>query len=161
VRFFKTARVALTVLCLLPGCSVVAPQKFNRGNAIDQDAMKQLVPGVTSRADVTALIGSPTAHATFDDNTWIYVSQVTETRVGRTEGVDSQKVVVLAFTPNGVLKDVRQFNDDDSIAVAMVSRSTPSPGSEASFLQQLLGNVGRFSPTGGGMGGGSTGNTLP
>ena len=31
--------------------------------------------------------------------------------------------------------------------VAVVSRATPAPGNEASFMQQLLGDVGKFSPT--------------
>jgi hypothetical protein len=39
----------------------------------------------------------------------------------------------------------------DAVPVAVASRTTPTPGNEASFLQQLLGNVGRFNP-GGGMG---------
>ena len=32
--------------------------------------------------------------------------------------------------------------------VEIVSRTTPSPGNDVSFLQQLLGNVGRFNPGG-------------
>jgi len=41
----------------------------------------------------------------------------------------------------------------------VVSRATPSPGSEASFIQQLLGNVGKFST--GGVPGGSGGARTP
>ena len=46
----------------------------------------------------------------------------------------------------------------DSIPVSIVARTTPSPGTEASFLQQLLGNIGRFnafSPNQGGISGGA------
>ena len=58
---------------------------------------------------------------------------------------------MLTFDSQGVLRDVKRLNEDDSRPVDVVTRATPSPGSEASFMQQLLGNVGRFSP-GGGLG---------
>ena len=106
------------------------------------------MPGTSTRADVTALIGSPTARATFDDNTWLYVSEVTRPRIARTQGVLSQNVVVLSFNDQGVLQDVKQLNQDDSVPVTIVARSTPSPGTEASFLQQLFGNIGRFNAFG-------------
>ena len=46
----------------------------------------------------------------------------------------------------GVLQDVQQLNQNDALPVNVVARATPSPGSNASFMQQLLGNVGRFNP---------------
>ena len=115
---------------------------------MDADQLKELVPGTSTRADVTALIGSPTAKATFDDNTWLYVSEVTRPRIARTQGVLSQNVVVLSFNDQGVLQDVKQLNQDDSVPVTIVARTTPSPGTEASFLQQLFGNIGRFNAFG-------------
>jgi hypothetical protein len=86
--------------------------------------------------------------ATFDDNTWIYISETTRTRVGRSPGVLAQDVAVLTFDQAGVLREVKHLDQDDSKNVSVVSRATPSPGSEASFLQQLLGNVGKFNAGG-------------
>jgi outer membrane protein assembly factor BamE (lipoprotein component of BamABCDE complex) len=135
----------LLLACLLfAGCSVFEAQPQFRGNRVDADQLKELVPGTSTRADVTALIGSPTARATFDDNTWLYVSEVTRPRIGQVQGVLSQNVVVLSFNDQGVLQDVKRLDQDDSVPVSVVARSTPSPGTEASFLQQLLGNIGRF-----------------
>ena len=54
----------------------------------------------------------------------------------------------MKFDQGGVLRDVKTLDKDDSRPVEVVSRTTPSPGSEASFFQQLFGNIGRFS-TGG------------
>lgn len=129
---------------LLGGCSFFEAQKQLRGNRVDADSLKELVPGTSTKADVTALIGSPTAAATFDDSTWLYVSEVTRPRIGRTQGVLSQHVVVLRFNGQGVLQHVDQLDQDDSIPVTVVARTTPSPGTQASFLQQLFGNIGRF-----------------
>jgi outer membrane protein assembly factor BamE (lipoprotein component of BamABCDE complex) len=104
------------------------------------------VPGTSTKTDVTAVIGSPTARDSFDDNTWLYISELTQERIGRTLGELTQNVVVLNFDDKGVLKGVTKKAQDDSLPVAVVARTTPSPGSNASILQQLLGNVGRFSP---------------
>jgi len=182
VRFSAPVRATCLVLPLLlglSGCGVLHifdPTVRQRGSRVDPDALKELIPGTSSRADVQALIGSPTAKATFDDNTWIYISQRTSTRIGRTPGVQKQTVVIFTFDPNGTLRGIAEKDKADGAQIAMAPGATPSPGSEASFLQQLFGNVGRFTPAGlpggGGAGGfgssnnnpttgpGSTGNSL-
>jgi len=138
----------LAACLLLAGCGFFEAQPQLRGNRVDAEQLKELVPGTSIRADVTALIGSPTARATFDDNTWLYISEVTRPRIGRTQGVLDQGVVVLHFNEQGVLQDVKTLNQDDSLPVTVVARTTPSPGTEASFLQQLFGNIGRFNAMG-------------
>ena len=127
---------------------------------VDRDALAELTPGISSRADAQSLIGSPTAKATFDDNTWIYIGQVTSTRIGRTPGIHKQQVVVLTFDQGGTLRNIRKLDKGDARDVAMAAGSTPSPGSEASFMQQLLGNVGKFTPAGLPGGGGSSGGSI-
>jgi outer membrane protein assembly factor BamE (lipoprotein component of BamABCDE complex) len=136
--------LALVAGLAIAGCTWIGPTPQLRGNRIDADQFKELVPGTSTRADVTALLGSPTARATFDDNTWLYVSEVTQPRIAATQAVLRQNVVVLNFNDQGVLQDVKRLNKDDSVPVSVVSRTTPSPGTEASFLQQLFGNIGRF-----------------
>ena len=154
----------LALLLLLPACSAFETPHQLRGNKIDPAVAQDLVPGTSTRADATALLGSPTAKATFDDNTWLYISETTRTRVGRLPGVTDQTVTVLTFDEAGTLRGIKKLNQDEGLDVAMVERSTPSPGSEASFMQQLLGNVGKFNAGGGaarspGSSGASTGNT--
>lgn len=151
--FAVGAVAALAAALLLGACSLFEPTPTMRGNKVDADQLKELVAGTSTRADVTALIGSPTTKATFDDNTWIYVSEVTAPRIARTPGVLAQNVVVLSFDDQGVLRDVKKLDQEDSVPVTMVARSTPSPGTEASFLQQLFGNIGRFNAFGPGTNG--------
>ena len=133
---------------LLSSCGWLMPAPQVRGNKVDPEQLKELVPGTSTKADVTAVIGSPTAHGTFDNNTWLYISELTQQRIGRTLGELDQNVIQLDFDENGVLRDIQKRGKDDALAVAVVTRTTPSPGTEASFMQQLLGNIGRFNPTG-------------
>jgi outer membrane protein assembly factor BamE (lipoprotein component of BamABCDE complex) len=132
----------------LTSCSWLLPPPVQRGNKVDAQNMKELVPGTSTKADVTALIGSPTARATFDDNSWLYISEMTQQRPGQTLGEIAQNVVVVTFDEKGVVQKVGTRDMADALPVGMVARTTPSPGTEASFMQQLLGNIGRFSPAG-------------
>ena len=148
---------------LLGGCTtierIIGPPEQTRGNRVDPDVLAELVPGTSSRADVTALLGSPTAKGTFDDNTWLYVGSVTRTRVARKQGIVSLDVVKLTFDEGGVLRGVEHLDMDDRLPVSVVARTTPSPGSDASIMQQLFGNIGRFGVGAGGAptpGGGGT-----
>ena len=149
---------------MLAGCSWFEQPPQLRGNAVDPDSLKELVVGTSTRADVSSLLGSPTARAVFDDNVWIYISEVTQPRIGRVQGINSQNVVVMNFDQGGVLRDIKRLNKQDSKPVDVVARATPSPGSDATFMQQLLGNVGKFTPGAGTSAdvnnAGSSGNTV-
>ncbi len=153
--------VCILVLAALPACSVVETPRSYHGNKVDADQLKELVVGTSTKADVSSLLGSPTTRATFNDDRWIYIGETTRTRIARLPGVMSQDITVLTFDPSGTLASVKVLDKDNAKSVDVVSRSTPSPGSEASFLQQLLGNVGKFSTTPTNVGGGSGGSAGP
>lgn len=142
------AVLAAGLLVSLAGCATdlfsYPPQV--RGNRVDADVLAQLVVGTSTRQDVSAALGSPTAKATFDDNTWLYISEITKPVIGAFQGVEDQEVYAIAFDDKGVMTGVTKRSMKDSLPVDVVARTTPSPGTEASFMQQLLGNVGRFSP---------------
>jgi outer membrane protein assembly factor BamE (lipoprotein component of BamABCDE complex) len=144
----------LIACLLLSSCSWLMPPPQVRGNKVDPEQLKELVPGTSTKADVTAVIGSPTARDSFDDNTWLYIAELTQERIGRTLGELTQNVVVLNFDEKGVLKTVNSLDKEDALPVSVIARTTPSPGTEASFMQQLLGNIGRFNPAGAGPSGG-------
>jgi len=146
LRRLRRLGAAVAVLALLAGCNgdffSFPPQV--RGNKVDDEVIGQLVPGTSTRQDVVALIGSPTTKAAFDDNIWIYISQVTKPVIGGFQGIEDQRVYEVTFDQKGVLTGVAKRTDKDSLPVDVVSRTTPSPGTDASWLQQLLGNVGKF-----------------
>lgn len=152
---WKAIRTAIPLtVCLataslgLTACGIFASPQQMRGNRVDPEDLKALTPGTSTRADVTALIGSPTIRAAFDDNTWLYISETTVNRVGRTPGVLDQNVVLLTFNEQGVLANIESRTQEDSLPVTVVARTTPSPGTEVSFIGQLLGNIGRFNALG-------------
>ncbi len=139
---------AMIAALALPGCAIFSDQPHYRGIAVSQHDLDELTPGISSTADAQAVLGPPTVQEVFDNNNWIYISQVTKMRIGQTEGVKQQHVVVLTFNDNGVLQGVSQKDLKSSVTVAMESKQTPVPGGKAGFVQQLIGGVGSYNPLG-------------
>jgi len=142
----------LPLLCgavlALPGCALFSDAPHYRGIAVTQHDLDELTPGLSAQADVMAVLGPPTAIEQFDPNNWLYISQVTKMRIGQTEGVKQQHVVVVSFNNSGTLQGITQADKKDAVNVAMDSHETPVPGGKASFFQQLIGGVGSYNPLG-------------
>ena len=141
----RAGKIALTLVCAFPltGCAFLAAHPQARGNRVDPAELTELVPGVSTKKDAASLLGSPTAHGSFDDNKWIYIGAMTRPVIGGTQHLISEDNVVLTFDARGVLRDVRATHLRNALPHTMLARTTPSPGSNTSFLQQLLGNVGK------------------
>lgn len=131
---------------LLSACSVFSPPPLPRGSIIEKSDMEALKVGSTSKADVMDILGSPTAYATFDNNNWIYISMMTNLVPLSYPGIKKQKVVSLYFNDAGTLTKIQELGKKDAKKVAMVSEVTPTPGTKTNFFQQLLGNIGKYSP---------------
>ncbi len=161
LRLIRRTTAPLLLITALSGCAVFAAQPHYRGNAVSQNNLKQLVPHVATEADARALLGSPTLRETFNDHDWLYVSQITKRRIGRTQGVLHQHVVSLRFNDQGVLQSIQQYNRKASVKVAMASGATKAPGGSASFFQELVGGVGSYNPLGAGAGNSLGGGVNP
>src|SRR5579862_4305551 len=139
-------RVAVLGLgMILASCSL--PQEVD-GNLPDPDNVAQVQPGKSTKADVTRLMGSPANVSTFDPKTWYYPSRRVERDTLGDVTLLEQRVYVVNFDDKGVVTDLQTHLNDEH-EVAMIPRTTPAPGKELSFIEQLLGNFGK------GLGGGS------
>jgi len=135
-------------LLSLSGCAVFSDAPHYRGVAVSQHDLNELTPGLSQQADVQAVLGPPTFVEEFNQNNWDYVSQVTHMRIGQTEGMSKQHVVVMSFDNNGTLQSITQKDTGDAMQVAMDRKRTPVPGGRASFFQMLIGGVGSYNPLG-------------
>jgi outer membrane protein assembly factor BamE (lipoprotein component of BamABCDE complex) len=141
--------LVLSAALLAAGCSLLSPPKVAHGNNVDTEDLHELIPGISTRADVTALLGSPSAKVSFDDNEWLYISEVVQSRIAQTPAVRNQQVVLVRFDDKGVLREIRRLGPEDAKPLQMTSRTTPTPGEHAGIFQQIIGNVGAFNPFGG------------
>jgi len=138
-RLLRASGVSLALLA--GACS---PAIDNRGYVPDKEALERLKPGAQTRNDVADLLGTPSSVTPFSDSTWIYIQSKTSTLAFFQPRVLEQNVVVVDFDDAGIVQDVRRYALEDGKLVDPVSRTTPAPGKELSFLEQLVGNIGRF-----------------
>ncbi len=149
-------RSALPLLrCTLVAIALAScqPTIDQRGNLPDQKRVATIEPGVTTKEEVSQILGTPSSVSTFGDKTWYYISRRTEQTAFFQPEVLDQQVVVVAFDEGGVVRDIQRLNLADSRPIDPSARETASAGKELGFIEQLLGNVGKFNPTGGALGG--------
>ncbi len=145
----KTAvPILLLAATLLGGCGIIDATRDPRGNRVDRDLLEELVPGVQTRADVTAVLGTPTSTAAFTDDTWYYIGGVTQNRVGRVPALVEQEVVAVHFDRAGILQRVEIIGKEEAKPIDPIARVTPTPGNDVSFIGMILGNIGRFNAPG-------------
>jgi outer membrane protein assembly factor BamE (lipoprotein component of BamABCDE complex) len=132
------------------GLAACQPTIDQRGNLPDQKRLATIEPGVTTKEMVSKTLGTPSSISTFNDKTWYYISRRTEQTAFFEPDVLDQQVIVVAFDDGGVVRDVQHLNLADSRPVDPSSRETPSAGRELGFVEQLLGNLGKFNTNGSG-----------
>jgi outer membrane protein assembly factor BamE (lipoprotein component of BamABCDE complex) len=139
----------LGAACMALALAACTPRIDTRGHVATPGTVEKLEVGKQTRDDVVQLLGSPSTTATFDDETWYYISQRTETLAFYAPETIDQKVLALKFDKAGVLKDMQTYTLKDGKAIAMVDRKTPTAGKELTLIEQVFGNVGKFSSGGG------------
>jgi outer membrane protein assembly factor BamE (lipoprotein component of BamABCDE complex) len=133
-------------MCLLGALAISACSDVvsTHGQVLQTATIEDVRPGLATKQDIQAKLGSPTSTAAFDTSTWYYISQVRIRRSFFNPVTTQQRVLVLHFDGNDVLDRISMLDEDQSEEVTLVSRQTPTAGHKLSILEQLLGNVGRF-----------------
>lgn len=141
---------------MLGGCAADVNQ---RGNLPPKDRLAEIHPGTTTRAQVAKILGTPSSTGVFDGNSWYYISRKTKQIAFLDPDVLDQQVYVVNFDANGVVSSVGHKGLKDARAIEPAPGATPAPGRELSFLEQVLGNIGRFNKSS--KEGGSSSDTPP
>lgn len=146
-------RMKKTVLFLRPVLAVAlaaagaacTPIIEVRGNNPPPDQLAQVKVGASTREDVQALLGTPSNITPFGEETWHYISAITQREAFFEPEVLERKVVTVVFDRAGMVRAIDNRGLEDGKDVIPNSRETPTAGKELTVLQQLMGNVGRFS----------------
>ena len=140
-QFLRTAAMVLVCASLVGACT---SRVATRGNLPDEEMLAQLKPGEITRGEVAEFLGSPSTVATFDQETWLYISEQTETWAFMESEVMERKVVILQFDKEGVLSSIDTVGLDQARDIEPVERKTPTLGNEMTVLDQVLANMQRF-----------------
>ena len=153
-------RQSFVLLVTVSGAAALvscAPAVDQRGNLPNADKLAEIHAGSTTKDEVAKILGTPSSVSVFNnDKSWYYISRRTSQTAFFDPDVLDQQVYIVNFDDQGVVKAVDHKALEDGKEITPVARATPAPGRELSFLEQLIGNLGKFngSSAGGGSGGG-------
>jgi outer membrane protein assembly factor BamE (lipoprotein component of BamABCDE complex) len=137
-----------------------APAVDQRGNLPNPDKLAEIHAGSTTKDEVAKILGTPSSVSVFNnDKSWYYISRRTSQTAFLDPDVLDQQVYIVNFDDQGVVKAVDHKVLEDGKEVTPVARATPAPGRELSFLEQLIGNLGKFNGSSGGGASGGGGGT--
>ena len=121
------------------------PRSATRGSTPTEEQISLVIPGVHGREDVRSALGSPSAISTFDDNTWYYIGRRTEQYAFFKRKTIEQQVLIVRYGVDGRVDKISRLDKSDGREIDLVARETPSAGRKLGLLEQLFGNIGRFS----------------
>ena len=138
----RIAAMLVALGLLFAGCT---PAVDHRGYVVPKQAVEKLASGTATRDEVLQALGTPSSTAAFDDNTWYYMGATTRREAFFDPELVERHILILRFDEGGLLAEIGTKDAGSGREVLLVSRETPTAGHSLTILEQVLGNVGRFS----------------
>lgn len=148
-RVGKAAALLVAASALaLSGCNAartLSPQEtISHGYVIDQD-MLALVPVGSSREQVILALGTPSTTATFENETYYYISQTRRRSAAfMNPKVVDQRILAVYFGEDDRVATIANYGLQDGKVFDFISRTTPTGGKELSFITQMLSGIGKL-----------------
>jgi outer membrane protein assembly factor BamE (lipoprotein component of BamABCDE complex) len=138
-------RLLIALLLPIAACS---PKVDNKGYVKQSDLSAEIVVGKTSKQEILENFGSPSSQSSFGSETWYYINNRLETMAFLKPDVVEQDITRIEFDTAGIVSKLENFGSDKITDVKTISRTTPTEGHTMGFIEQTLGNVGRFNKPG-------------
>ncbi len=134
---------ALVLALSLGGC-LGFDGTIQHGYVLDAKTLEQVKVGASAEQVLTVL-GTPSTTSTIGAEAWYYISQKTERKVQFMDPVVvDQRVVAVYFNKGKRVERVANYGLEDGQVVDFVSRTTPTGGTESSFIRNALTGLLRF-----------------
>ena len=90
----------------------------------------------------------PTTTATFDNETYYYISQTAVRNVAfQNPRVVDRRILAIYFGDDGRVSNIANYGLQDGRVFDFISRTTPTGGADQSFIQQVLAGVVGLGPS--------------
>lgn len=143
----RTAILAALVLGPLGlGAAGCTPIYRNHGYVPSEEDLAAIRVGVDTRDSVAEAVGTPTASGVLNDSGFYYVASRVRHYGPREPKVISRELVAISFDRSGTVRNIERYGLEDGRVIPLNRRVTSSNVEDKTFLRQLLGNLGRFSP---------------
>jgi outer membrane protein assembly factor BamE (lipoprotein component of BamABCDE complex) len=136
--------LSLMVLACAVGVSACNPVLRSHGYRYSIQEEPNITPAEDTQDTVLQRLGNPSTRGTFEENTWYYISSTRESLAYLRPVTRDRRIIAVSFDDAGVVSEVAEYSLEDGRMVAYNGNETPTRGRELTFLEQLLGNVGRL-----------------
>ena len=145
--FWSARKMAFTAALIAPialgGCLGYDGEIY-RGYVIDERTVSQVQTG-SSAEQVLVVLGTPSTTSTIGGDAWYYISQKVVRPVAfMKDRIADQRVFAVYFDKTKKVNRIANFGIEDGQLIDYVTRTTPTAGSEPSFVKNMLTNLMRF-----------------
>ncbi len=145
---------ALAIAALAAGCSSITQ---HRGYIVDEALVSAIQPGLDNKLSVEGTLGRPTFTSLYGDETWYYISSVTDQKPFSKPKISEHSVLAVHFDKAGNVVEADRTGMEQVVRITPDSDKTPTLGRERGFLEDLFGNIGQVGSMGAGAGAPGTG----
>jgi outer membrane protein assembly factor BamE (lipoprotein component of BamABCDE complex) len=132
--------VASLGLAAVGGCG---DRISSHGHIINENELKQINIGTTTRADILDMLGQPSFKGAFDTQKLYYSSQVMLQPVASTKQTQKRIVYIFTLDDKNILQSIDLANKEDGLQIAHIDDKTPTPGDTFGILEQVFSNLKR------------------
>ena len=132
--------VASLGLAAVGGCG---DRISSHGHIINENELKQINIGTTTRADILDMLGQPSFKGAFDTQKLYYSSQVMLQPVASTKQTQKRIVYIFTLDDKNTLQSIDLINKEDGLQIAHIDDKTPTPGDTFGILEQVFSNLKR------------------
>lgn len=145
-RGFSGVLRGTVVAAALTSIAACASTYRNSGFVPTEDELSELVVGVDDRSAVEETVGRPATQGVISEEAWYFVGSRWEYYAYRAPTEIDRQVVAISFNDSGTIRNIERFSLRDGEVIALNRRVTESNIKGVSFINQILGNFGNFSP---------------
>ena len=139
-RCFALFFVASLGLAAVQGCG---DRISSHGHIINENELKQINVGTTTKADILDMLGQPSFNGAFDTQKLYYSSQVMLQPVASTKQTQKRIVYIFTLNDDNILQSIDLINKEDGFRIAHIDDRTPTPGDTFGILEQVFSNLRR------------------
>ena len=115
----------------------------SHGHIINENELKQINIGTTTKEDILDMLGQPSFDGAFDTQKLYYSSQVMLQPIASTKQTQQRFIYIFTLDDNNVLQSVNLINKEDGLQIIHIDDKTPTPGDTFGVLEQVFSNLKR------------------
>ena len=140
VPSFALFCLASFALATVSGCG---DRVSSHGHVINENELKQITIGTTTKDDIVQLLGQPSFAGAFDAQKLYYSSQVMLQPVASVKQTQRRVIYIFTLNTKNILEAIDLVNKDDGLIIAHIDDKTPTPGDTFGILEQVFTNLRR------------------